>query len=201
MEKQILVSMVVIGVATGALGAGTFAYFTASAASTSNLFTATSIALSANHQQSVTATIGSANFLPGDVVSGNLTLSRAGTALDGNLHTDFAWDLAQVSATGSATNMADYLEVTSLTYGGTDLLAACYGSGDANHNGWIDLGDLHASPCLNQASPGSAGSNLALGVKFRPEAGNDLQGASVTLGMRFLLAQNGAPAIAANPAS
>jgi predicted ribosomally synthesized peptide with SipW-like signal peptide len=194
MERQVLVSLLVFGIAASALGAGTFAFFSDTAQSSSNLFTATTLNLLVNNVDAVTGTIGSTAFSPGDEVTGSLTLKNAGTIANSEVDLDFAFDFVATDAAGATSDMAKFLQVTELSYGTANLLTGCLTDGNAN--GFIDLADLDGQTCVDQGSPGT-GTALSMKVKFHTTAGNDLQGDSVTLTMRYLLAQTGASDIAA----
>jgi spore coat-associated protein N len=193
MQKQILVSMAIIGVSAAALGAGTFALFTDPGNSSSNLFTASVLDLKLDGVQNVESTIKATSFMPGDQTSGSLALSHVGNLQVGQADLDVAFDLVLTDKDGQTTDMAKFLNVTELKYGTVDLLAACYT--DANGNGWVDLDDLDKKACVDRAIP--SGETFSMKVVFHTTAGNELQGDRVDMTMRFLLAQPAAEDLAA----
>ena len=103
-----------------------------------------------------------------------------------------------------ATNALDkYLQLTAATYNGDDLLSSGDGGknlNDANGNGWIDLDDLESTVNAgeggqldNLSAPLASGGStktLAMTLKFRTDAPNDLQGDSDTMSMTFTINQD-----------
>lgn len=85
MNRKIIMSVFVIAILTFALGAGTSAYFSDTAESTSNTFTAGTLDLQLRNDavgswaDGVTATWSSSNLAPGDTVSAELRFKNVGT--------------------------------------------------------------------------------------------------------------------------
>lgn len=192
LRTGLVTSLLTIALATGVGAYGTFAYFSDAEQSTQNLFSAGTLDLTLeNADGSVDAFIGSDNFAPGDTVAGDLVLKNNGSisSYDGDGHQvslDVGASLSQTDADGGSTDMASYLKLTTLSYDGQDQLANVT---DANGNGYKDAADLAQASLSGLADPGSAGKVFELGVKFHPDAGNDLQGDEVTVDFSFTLQQ------------
>lgn len=191
LRAGLLTSLLTITIATGVGAYGTFAYFTDSGESTSNLFTSGTLDVKLDGQDDVNAIVSAGNFAPGDTVSGTLAITNGGSisSYDDDGHTvnlDIAASLTQTDADGASTDMASYLKLAKLSYGQEDQLANVT---DANGNGYKDLGDLAGASLTGLDDPGSAGQNFDLTVEFHPDAGNDLQGDQVDVNFTFTLAQ------------
>lgn len=194
LRKGTIVSLATILLATSVGAYGTFAYFNDTETSTANLFSAGTLdlALTTAEPGGVDAFVEAGNFAPGDVVSGVLTLENQGTIYTGDAegHTvnlNISTALTATDADGVSTDMDRYLELTTLTYGTTDLLAQM---SDENGNGLLDLGDMAQTDFTGLSDPGSAGKDLTVEVSFHPSANNDLQGDSINAAFTFVLAQS-----------
>lgn len=190
-RKGLVVSLLTIALATGVGAYGTFAYFNDTGQSTSNIFTSGTLDLKLDGQDDVSAIVSAGNFAPGDQVDGTLALSNEGSisSYDGQGHDvvlDISAAVTQTDADGQTTDMAQYLELASLSYDGNSQLANVT---DANGNGYVDVDDLSSSSLTGLADPGSAGKNFDLAVQFHPDAGNDLQGDEVDVTFTFTLQQ------------
>lgn len=183
--------MLTIALATGVGAYGTFAYFSDSGESTSNIFTSGTLDLKLDGQDDVSAIVSAGNFAPGDTTEGTLTLTNDGSisSYDGDGHTvtlDIAADVTATDADGGTTDMAQYLRLDTFAYDGDSQLANVT---DSNSNGYVDVDDLASSSLTGLDDPGSAGQNLDLTVEFHPDAGNDLQGDEVDVTFTFTLNQ------------
>lgn len=190
LKRSILLSLLTIATATGVGAYGTFAYFTDTEESTSNLFSAGTLDLVLEDESDVDAFITAGNFAPGDSAAGDLVLKNEGSisSNDGDGHTvSLSMDstVTQTDADAGTTDMAQYLEITTLTYDGSPLSVT-----DANGNGYADLDDLAAASFSGLSDPGAAGKVLDLAVSFHTDAGNDLQGDTVNLALTFTLEQS-----------
>lgn len=191
LRKGLVTSLLTIALATGVGAYGTFAYFSDTEQSTANVFSSGTLDLALDNPDSVDAFLGHDNFAPGDSSNGTLHLSNEGTITDydGDGHDvslSLNVTLDQTDADGATTDMASYLELSTLTYGSTDLSSQV---SDANDNGRIDLADLADSELAGLDDPGSAGMDLDVTVDFAEQAGNDLQGDSVDATFAFTLEQ------------
>jgi predicted ribosomally synthesized peptide with SipW-like signal peptide len=187
----LVTSLLTVAIATGVGAYGTFAYFNDTGESTDNLFTSGTVDVKLDDRDNVDAIVSAGNFAPGDEVSGALAVTNDGTisSYDDQDHTvklDVAANVTQTDADGQSTDMASYLQLTTLDYGGEDQLANV---SDANGNGYKDVADLDGSPLSGLDDPGSAGKNFDLSVKFHEDAGNDLQGDEVDVDFTFTLEQ------------
>lgn len=197
MNTKILLSLLTIGVASAGVGYGTYAFFSDTESSTGNVFTAGTLDLALGSPSSVGATIANANFAPGESVSGSLVLTNAGSIVSG-LTLDMTGTVTVTDAPASSTDsdlggpsnpdIDQYLVLTTLTYGSTDLLASI---GDADGDGRANtLADLeHVGTLSGLAAPATTGTTLSMTVQFSTDGGNDLQGDSADLSLAFNLQQ------------
>lgn len=177
MKSRIIVSILTIVAVVGGVSAVTFAFFSDSGTSNDNLFAAGTIDLKLSDSDetvmdTVTATIGGTNMVPGDTKSGTLQLRN-----DGSHVADHA-ELSVVNTDSDLVNPLDaVMEITALTYDGGSVMSQLT---DNNTNGYIDLNDL-ATLGLDNLSLTDLGVDhpLAMTVQFRSDAGNLYQGDSV----------------------
>lgn len=204
MNTKILISLLTIGVASAGLGYGTFAFFSDTETATGNLFTAGDLDLTLNGLNGITGTINGANFAPGDSTSGSIILRNEGSIFTGDaqghiVNLDFDVAVTITDDLGSADPedggvsgelYAKYLNVTSFSYGSTNLLGAI---GDRDSDGRANtVADLALTPAyLNLADPGAAGQTLSIGVHFAEDGGNELKRDVADLSFTFFLAQAG----------
>lgn len=209
MDTKILASLMTIGIASAGLGYGTYAYFSDTETSTGNIFTAGSIDLLLNGADSVTATIGHANFAPGDSTSGSILLKNMGSIYTGDAsgHT-VDLDLKVTTAVTDDLGTADpdnggastgamldsWITVDSFTYAGVAVAAVGDSDGDGRANTLADY--EHAGVFADKADPGATGKTLALSVTFRADAPNHLKRDVVDLSFTFYLAQAAAADLA-----
>lgn len=191
LRKGLVTSLLTIALATGVGAYGTFAYFTDTETSSSNVFSSGTLDLALDSPDGVDAFVGDDNLAPGDEANGTLFLENKGsiTSYDGDGHNvslTMATSIAQTDADGGSTDMASYLVLDQLEYGSSSLLGQV---ADENNNGRTDLADLAASNLTGLEDPGSAGRDLDLTVHFATDAGNDLQGDNVDVTFDFVLEQ------------
>src|SRR5262249_41962605 len=82
--RLVLMAFIPVGLLAAMPGRGTLAFYTASAQSTTNSFTSGSVAMKLTDADetslaTVTGSIGSATFRPGDTVVGYVTVENSGT--------------------------------------------------------------------------------------------------------------------------
>ncbi len=94
---------------------------------------------------------------------------------------------------GGGTDLAQWLIVTALTYDGGALALPGDLDGDGRANSLADLNQFGVFTGL--ASPGAIGKDLDMTVELEAGAGNEVQGLSEDLTIRFLLRQSGAPSL------
>ncbi len=193
MNVRILTSLITVALASAGLGYGTFAYFLDQETSVGNLFGAATLDLKTDDVDGVSGTIGASNFAPGDTATGSLVLKNAG-GLSTNIDLDFkatinVVDDVDAPAGGpcsSADQMDKYITITTLDYGGIDLLAQIL---DGDGDGRISLDDLEAHGAFVDLAQPGAGTTLTIAVLFAPEAPNCNQADSVDMTLIFQLAQ------------
>jgi predicted ribosomally synthesized peptide with SipW-like signal peptide len=210
MRRKLLLSLGVLGVTTGVLAVGTYALFSANTTSASNLFATGTLALS--NSNSVSATVTLSNMIPGDSVTGLVTIQNTGTE-------DLtAYQLATAVTAGTPTN--PNLLTTDATNGLQIWVSRCSvawtGSGStATCGGTVtDVVSTSAAPeAIAPGTPFSLGSGalctssaavtaatrtarnttctvtgndyLRARVSLPSSAGNTFQGLSSTLGFTF----------------
>lgn len=187
MQKILLSLLTIILVSVVAVGA-TRAYFSDTKTSTGNSFTAGTMNLKLNGTDGVTATWAMSNMKPGDLVSASINLTNPGS-IDAN-HVEVSVANAVTDVAPTATNPLDQVvQITSLNYGGADILSSV---SDSNGNGYKDLDDLQAGlDNLSAPAPlGASTKTLAMTVQFRADAGNEYQGDSDAMTMTFVLNQD-----------
>lgn len=200
---KIVKSLLVIALVIGAVGATTAAFFSDTGTSSANTFTAGTLDLKMNTFDNTTANWTMPNMAPGDLVSASIALTNTGTLTADHVEINPVANIITDAAPAAANALDKYLQITVAIYNGDDLLSAGNGGknlNDANGNGWIDLDDLEnavnageGGQLDNLSAPASSGGStktLALTVKFRTDAPNDLQGDSDTMSMTFTLNQD-----------
>jgi predicted ribosomally synthesized peptide with SipW-like signal peptide len=190
-RRRLLGSIVTIGAASAAAGAGTFAAFSDTELSGGNAVRAGTLNLDFGGGASFTF---STSLYPTQTVSDSVTLVSNGS-VQGSLDVDVSY--SENDASGNATNvsaqqMAQNLEVTGLTYGGTDvrgqiassaspptvhdLATTNQTSGESTGNDLVDLAD-----------PGT-GTAFAVDLRLK-DVGNDFQSDGIDIEFTFTLNQ------------
>ena len=212
MRKKLLLLTVALFLVAGMAGAGTFAYFTDTEASTGNTFTAGTMDLKVGDADQgfgdgVSATWTMSNMQPGVTTVGPLSvnLQNSGTIAADHVEISFSHSIDEATnpvesdtdPNSTPGEMARWIEITLMTYNGTDFVD---GYTDANGNGWFDLEDVTLSPytdvgdpldALPAPGPNGAGiRSLTMALKFRTEAPNDIQGDILTTTVTFTLNQD-----------
>lgn len=200
---KIVKSILIISIVVSAVGATTAAFFSDTGTSSANTFTAGTLILKLNGVDNSTANWALPNMAPGDSVSGSVALTNTGSLTANHVEINPVSN-SITDAVPTAVNAIDkYLQITSATYNGDNLLSAGDGGknlNDSNGNGWIDLDDLEnavnageGGQLDNLATPTSGGADtktLSMTVTFRTSAPDDLQGDSDTMSMTFTLNQD-----------
>ncbi|MBV0901880.1 TasA family protein [Haloarcula salina] len=117
-RRRLLGGLVTAGTASAAAGAGTAAYFTDTEASSDNQVSTGTLTLGFD---GTAAFDFSASLAPGETTQGTVTLVNAGS-LPGSLDVDVQYTNsdARNNSKKTAREVAERLDVTTLTYGGTD---------------------------------------------------------------------------------
>ncbi|WP_435102383.1 TasA family protein [Halarchaeum sp. P4] len=218
-RRKLLGGLGAIGATGAASGAGSFALFSDSEASTGNTVQAGSIDLTLSDgggtdQNGVSGSFTLENAKPGQSSSGNISLENAGS-LEAD-HVEIKFEIADATdgdgptgsdeadtAPDSAAGLAELIKVRSLVYpdteDGFDLTAEIT---DANENGITDLDDIVTHGILDgiQPPPANNGGSKGLFVGFEfvdtesdayegALTNNDFQGDSIDVEVHFALAQ------------
>ena len=202
--------------ALGLMGS-VFAFFTDSATSTGNTFTSGTLDLELSDANdgfgppdSVTVTWTMSNMEPGVTTVGPLpvNLQNTGTIAADHVEIAFSHSIAETPDVESDTNwnsnpweMAEWLEIISMTYNGSNWVTAFSTPGplDPNNNGFFDLEDLTLSPYTDVGGPlddlpvpppnSSGTTSFVMALKFNAGATNDIQGDTLTTTVTFTLNQ------------
>lgn len=199
MKNQIskIRNLLTIGLALMVFSGGiVYAYFTSSATSSSNSFSAGTLTLKlskddSTYSDSVTATWGKSNMKPGDSASGTLYIKNTGSIAANHIEITTSNSITEASSgpgTTDTTKMDKVLKITTLTYDGTNLLATLT---DANSNGIKDLDDLESTTLDNLSLTDiNTSHTLAMTVQLDSSlAENQHQGDSVQTTMTITLKQ------------
>ena len=187
--------MVVLAV--GLYSAGTLAVFTDTASDTGNTITAGTMDLKIKDSNEgfadvVSATWVMTNMVPGGAtVFDTVTLKDTGSIEGQHLEISFSY-------TGD-TELAEWIEVTTISYDGINPILFLSSITDVNTNGWKDLEDLILAPNTDENGPlddlprpANFTDNEAvylMGLSFRPEAPTSVMGKSMTMTVNFTLNQ------------
>lgn len=199
MTKRIILSLAMIVLTIAGVTSATMAYFSDTATSSGNTFTAGTLDLTLG--ESGGAPISLINMQPGDTGSGTITVTNAGS-LAGWLGAKSSYveaDGAPNPTDMNANNTANMLLVTAFTADTVDMLGAIP---DVNSDGRKTVYDMVNDP--SAVPPPHAGGSwysydnnmivgeshvYALTVQFDPNAGNAYQGDGITWTFEFLLDQ------------
>ncbi len=155
-----------------------------------NLLESTAVAPTGN-QHGVSQTILATNMQPGDTIGPEfITLKNAGTVAGSNLTIAFTYienDISSNPANKSADETAAVIEVITLKYDGSSLLASV---SDNNTNGYLDIQDLKNTDLSGQSGIDALASKaFEIVVKTRDVMGNDYQADGIEITMTFTLNQ------------
>lgn len=207
--KRTLMAVILTGIVALLAGAGLYAYFSDTAKSTGNVFSAGTIGDlktidcdELTWKDGVTATWTATNMKPGDNFPFDaklVGLSRVvGTITPGSLEITCGYSvIEEAPQTESDTNpntnkqpdaMAKQMIITRFKYNGTDYVDSI---ADFDRDGQKTFYDLKNSPVTGLPIPvvADGGTFFRLSVKFSEDAGNDFQGDTFDLTMIFTLKQ------------
>ncbi len=189
--KRIIGLTIAFMLSLGISGIGTWAYFSDVETATGNQMAAGTLDLKTDDVDGVTQTLFATKMQPGDnVASENITLKNAGSLTGATLDLVFSYvenDGAANPVNISADATAAYIEVTTLNYGGEDLLSSV---SDNNTNGYKDIEDLKNEDLSGQSGiESSASKDFEIAVTLRTETSKDLQADGIDITMTFTLNQ------------
>lgn len=205
MVNRFLVSALALLVAVASLSTGTMAWFYDAAMTGQSSFTAGTLDLQIADNglndpdpwgDSVDLTWVMGDMIPGESSATNtIALRNVGTVRGDHIEIRFTHTIDEAtnpveSDTNPASSWRDFarwIEITDLIYDGVALKFACTSAvgWDVNGNGWLDLEDVASDPIAREGGPldnlpppEAAGgvAPLAMSLRFRPEATNDIQG-------------------------
>ncbi|MFC1965320.1 TasA family protein [Chloroflexota bacterium] len=174
------------------LSASTWAFFSNTEDSSTNQLAAGTLDLKTDDVDGVTQTLCSDNMTPGySVGPATITLKNTGAVNGSTLDIDF--DYYEDDQGGgnpismTADETAGVFEVTTLTYGGSSLLASV---SDNNTNGYEDVYDLKVEDLSGQSGINSAASkDFTIEVTMRIGANPDFGKDDINITMTFTLNQ------------
>ncbi|HHV71631.1 MAG TPA: hypothetical protein GXX38_03335 [Clostridia bacterium] len=163
MNKKMLISLMLIGVLTFAIGMGTFAYFTSEAVSEDNVFTAGTLEIEGPGENFAGGMYEVENIYPGWEDQVDVTVKNIGTL-------PFKYRMKLDAFEGGLTSGANPLQIK------------------VNDGQWMNIGDFDSVVLNDGANGGIApGEEDTFTVYFRfpAAAGNEYQGASASLDFSF----------------
>lgn len=187
---NILKSLFIAAAALALVGGVTYAFFSDTATSTGNTFSAGTLDLKLSDlDQSVQNTIdaswtGSDMAPGGSAVSGTVQLRNTGTVLANHAEVQ-----AANTCTDASGDMDEYLEITSLSYDGGSVLGTL---ADNNLNGYKDLNDLTVANALDNLALADLNINhpFVMAVRLHSSTPDAYQGESCTSDLTFTLNQD-----------
>ncbi len=170
---------------------GVWAYFSDTQTSINNQLTAGTLDLKTNNVNGVTQTLYATSLKPNVSLSpATITLKNAGTLNGLTLSIVFSYtesDGSPNTVNKTADETAAIIEVTTLTYNGTNLLISV---SDANGNGYKDMQDLkNASLTGLSGLTAGASKDFVITIKMRDGISNDFQADGINITMTFTLNQ------------
>lgn len=212
--RKLLLSMLTTLLVTGLLAGGALAFFQDTETSSGNAFIAGTLDLTLGDDNEgpgadgVTATWTMSNMAPGVTVVGPkcVYLQNGGTIAADHIEISFSHSIDDSPNVESDTNwssvpaeMAEWIEILSMSYNGTNFVTAPYN--DANGNGFFDLEDVTMSPYTDVGgplddlvpppNPNNVGQrSFCMELKFNAGATNDIQGDILTTVVTFTLNQD-----------
>ena len=192
--KTIIGLTIAFILAVGMIGVGTLAYFTDTETSVGNELTAGILDLKTDDADGVSETLYATNLAPGDTVGpSTIQLKNSGSVDGSSLDIAFSYvesDGSRNLVNKSADDTAAMMEVTTLSYGGSDLLGSVTNS---NGNGYVDIEDLKNEDLTGQsginAPPATNTKDFEIAIQLRSETGNDFQADGITMTITFTLNQ------------
>jgi len=189
--KRMLGLTIAVLLLIGMAGIGTWAYFSDVETSTSNVLTAGTLDLKTNDVDGVSQTLLATNMQPGDTVGPEtIILRNAGSVAGSSVNLAFTYvesDDTTNPINKSADDTAALIELTTLKYDGSSLLASVM---DNNTNGYRDIQDLKNTDLSGQSGIGaSASKDFEIAIQARNSISSDYQGDGIVITMTFTLNQ------------
>ena len=189
--KRIVGLAIALILLVGMCGIGTWAYFSDVETSASNELTAGTLDLKTDDVDGVSQTLLAINMAPGDTV-GPQTITLKNTGSVEGLTLDLAFSYVESDSGTNPVNMsadatAAVLEITTLNYGGSDILTSV---SDINTNSYKDIEDLKNADLTGQTGIDASGTkDFDIAVQFRGDVGHEFQSDGINITMTFILNQ------------
>jgi len=189
--KKVVALIIAFLLLTSMLSIGAWAYSSDTETSVNNRLSAGTLALKTNDVDGVTQTLYAISLKPNvSVGPSTITLRNAGTTGAATLDIVFSYVESDGSPNGvnmSVDATAAIIEVTTLTYDGTNLLT---GISDGNSNGYKDIQDVkNANLAGRSGLAAGASKNFVITIKMRDGINNNFQADGIIITMTFTLKQ------------
>lgn len=189
--KKVVALIIAFLLLTSMLSIGAWAYSSDTETSVNNRLSAGTLDLKTNDVDGVTQTLYAISLKPNvSVGPSTITLRNAGTTGAATLDIVFSYVESDGSPNGvnmSADATAAIIEVTTLTYDGTNLLT---GISDGNSNGYKDIQDVkNANLAGRSGLAAGASKNFVITIKMRDGINNNFQADGIIITMTFTLKQ------------
>ncbi|MFC2070211.1 TasA family protein [Chloroflexota bacterium] len=189
--KKVFGLVITLLLLIGMSGIGTWAYFNDVETSTSNVLAAGTLDLKTNDVDGVSQTLLATNMEPGDTIGPEtIILKNSGSIAGSGLDLAFTYtenDDTSNPVDKSADDTAAMIEVTTLKYDGSSLLANVT---DNNTNGYRDIQDLKNADLSGQSGISAlASKEFEIAIKARTGTSGDYQADGITVNMTFTLNQ------------
>lgn len=196
MKKIVELSLALMMV-VGMTGVATYARFSDNETSSGTQMVVGTLKLKTNDVNGVSQTLYNTNMSPGATVNSTaLTLRNAGTTNGTTMDIGFSYvksDGSPNTVIMTADQTAAVIEVTALTYGGTDLLTTLPLI-NTNDNVYIDVQDLTNATNVTKLT-GLSGLNAGaskpfnISVQLRSDTGSNFDADGIDMTMKFTLRQ------------
>ncbi len=190
LKKIIGISLAVL-ILSGMMGISTWAYFSDFETAPDNVLAAGTLDLKTNDADGISQTLFATNLRPGSEIGPEtIFLKNAGSINASSI--EFVFSLIEADADRnpvniSAVDTAGQIEVTTLTYNGTDILGNI---SDSNGNGYKDIDDLAHTSMTGYAGIGAGSVNpFTIGIKLKDSTPGTFQGDGIEITMTFILSQ------------
>lgn len=195
-RRRVLGAIATVGGASSAVGAGTMALFSDTESSSGNTIQAGTVELDIGGSGSFDF---SASLAPTQETAGTVTLVNSGSiqgSVDVDVTANTESDASPNDQDVTAQEVAQNLEVTALTYGGSDITSQISANSspptlDELANNLHDGTETTQNDLINLADPTSGGTDFSITLRLK-DVGNEFQSDGVQIDFTFHLNQTDA---------